>query len=181
MFKLLRLRAAGTFLLIAAGLAQAGDDQRHVLLDGQSNFRDLGGYETADGRKVRWGEVFRSGRLPSLSDADVGRLESLGVTTVVNFLTPAEIEHAGADRLPEGVREIAAPIAGGGDDLALLVLEARPTGRPQRETGASSTETAGRWRPQATARPPTRTGRKPGHHAEESRGGDDGGERGRHG
>jgi protein-tyrosine phosphatase len=60
----------------------------------------LGGYETVDGRQVKWGEVFRSGRLPDLSDADVDRLGSLGVRTVVNFLTPAEIEHPGEDRLP---------------------------------------------------------------------------------
>jgi protein-tyrosine phosphatase len=99
-----------------------------VPLDGQSNFRDLGGYQTADGREVKWGEVFRSGELPRLSDADVDRLDALGVRTVVNFLTPAEIEQRGEDRLPDGVREIEAPIAGAGDDLALLVLEARKTG-----------------------------------------------------
>lgn len=107
---------------------QAGEEQRHVPLDGQSSFRDLGGYQTTDGREVKWCEVFRSGELPRLSDADVDRLDSLGVRTVVNFLTPAEIEQRGEDRLPEGVREIAAPIAGGGDDLALLVLDARKTG-----------------------------------------------------
>jgi protein-tyrosine phosphatase len=122
------LFAAGLFLLASATLVKAGDGQRHVPLDGQSNFRDLGGYQTTDGREVKWGEVFRSGELPRLSDADVDRLDSLGVRTVVNFLTPAEIEQRGEDRLPEGVREIAAPIAGGGDDLALLVLDARKTG-----------------------------------------------------
>jgi protein-tyrosine phosphatase len=128
MFDLRNVLYVGLFLLATAGLVQAGGDRRHVPLDGQSNFRDLGGYETVDGRQVKWGEVFRSGRLPGLSDADVDRLGSLGVRTVVNFLTPAEVEHAGEDRLPKGVREIAAPIAGGGDNLALLVLEARKTG-----------------------------------------------------
>jgi protein-tyrosine phosphatase len=128
MLELRNLFTTGLLLLTAASLAQDGDGRRRVPLDGQSNFRDVGGYENLDGRQVKWGEVFRSGRLLSLSDADVDRLESLGVRTVVNFLTPAEIEHAGEDRLPGGVKEIAAPIAGGGDDLALLVLEARKTG-----------------------------------------------------
>jgi protein-tyrosine phosphatase len=126
------LFAAGLLLVASTApvpaLAQADEAQRHVPLDGQSNFRDLGGYQTADGREVKWGEVFRSGELPRLSDADVDRLDALGVRTVVNFLTPAEIEQRGEDRLPEGVREIEAPIAGAGDDLALLVLEARKTG-----------------------------------------------------
>jgi protein-tyrosine phosphatase len=122
------LLTAGLFLSASATPVQAGAEQRHVPLDGQSNFRDLGGYRTTDGREVKWGEVFRSGELPRLSERDVERLDSLGIRTVVNFLTPAEIEQRGEDRLPEGVREIAAPIAGGGDDLALLVLDARKTG-----------------------------------------------------
>ena len=126
------LFAAGLLLVASTApvpaLAQADEAQRHVPLDGQSNFRDLGGYQTADGREVKWGEVFRSGELPRLSDADVDRLDALGVRSVVNFLTPAEIEQRGEDRLPDGVREIEAPIAGAGDDLALLVLEARKTG-----------------------------------------------------
>lgn len=45
-------------LLTAAGPVQAGEDQRLVPLDGQSNFRDLGGYKTLDGRQVNCGEVF---------------------------------------------------------------------------------------------------------------------------
>ena len=101
---------------------------RHIVLDGQPNFRDLGGYATADGRAVKWGQVYRSGELLRLSDRDVARLEELGIRTVVNFLTPAEIGFRGPDRLPDGVTEISAPIAGGGDDLALLVVEARKTG-----------------------------------------------------
>jgi len=32
--------------------------ERHITLEGQPNFRDLGGYETADGHTVRWGQVF---------------------------------------------------------------------------------------------------------------------------
>jgi protein-tyrosine phosphatase len=128
MFNLRNLLTVGLVALTATGSVQAAEDQRHVPLDGQSNFRDLGGYETVDGRQVKWGEVFRSGELPRLSDADVDRLGSLGVRTVFNFLTPAEIEQRGDDRLPEGVQEIAAPIAGAEDELVLVVLEARKTG-----------------------------------------------------
>ncbi len=34
---------------------------RHIRLEGQANFRDLGGYQTSDGRTVKWRELFRAG------------------------------------------------------------------------------------------------------------------------
>ncbi|HDS1738651.1 tyrosine-protein phosphatase [Pseudomonas putida] len=37
--------------------------QRHIQLAGASNLRDIGGYQTADGRLVRWHRVYRSGAL----------------------------------------------------------------------------------------------------------------------
>ena len=116
-------------VLAVADVSHAAKDPRHVPLDGQTNFRDLGGYETIDGRVVKWGEIYRSGELPRLSDKDLDRIESLGLRTVVNFLTPEETEARGKDRLPDGIREIAAPLSGGVDnDLAQVVLEARKTG-----------------------------------------------------
>src|SRR5262245_40441970 len=36
---------------------------RSLELEGAANFRDLGGYRTADGRWTRWGLVFRSNNL----------------------------------------------------------------------------------------------------------------------
>lgn len=60
-------------------------------LEGQPNFRDLGGYQTVDGRTMRTGLVFRSGELPRTTDADLETLKKLGVRTVVNFLTEGEI------------------------------------------------------------------------------------------
>ena len=40
---------------------------RHYNLQGASNFRDLGGYATADGRSVRWRHIFRSNHLGHLT------------------------------------------------------------------------------------------------------------------
>ena len=98
-------------------------DARHVPLEGQSNFRDLGGYQTADGRSVKWGEVYRSGELPSLTDEDVAQLEAIGLRSVVNFLQPEEIEAKGRDRLPEGTREILLPIGGKVGEVSLQVQQ----------------------------------------------------------
>jgi protein-tyrosine phosphatase len=115
---------------IQADQQQGGDlESRHVPLDGQPNFRDLGGYETVDGRKVKWGQVFRSGELPRLSEGDIEQLEKLHIRTVVNFLTETEISLRGEDHLPDDVRSVLLPIKGEiTDDLLVAVLAARQTG-----------------------------------------------------
>jgi len=117
-----------TFVLIlvmavAPGCGKQKPRERHVELDGQPNIRDLGGYETADGLSLKWGQVYRSGELPHLTDEDLAKLEDLQIRTVINFLLPEEIEMNGHDRLPAGVREIAEPIEG--DRAAELTLVAQ--------------------------------------------------------
>jgi protein-tyrosine phosphatase len=56
-----------------------------LTLQGGSNFRDLGGYKTADGRTVRRSAVFRSAHLGGLTDEDRGALGRLGVRTIVDL------------------------------------------------------------------------------------------------
>ena len=64
---------------------------RTVPLEGQKNFRDLGGYRTIDGRhQVRWGKLYRSGSLSRLTGNDYAILASLGIETVVDFRATAE-------------------------------------------------------------------------------------------
>ena len=123
------MNARGVFLvgwLIAGYCSIAQTDDRHVQLSGQSNFRDIGGYQTSTGKAVRRGLVYRSGELPRLSDEDVVKLEGLGIKTVVNFLTDAESKAHGKDRLPAGVRTVSQPIESD-DGLVAVVLQARKT------------------------------------------------------
>jgi protein-tyrosine phosphatase len=103
---------------------------RHIALDGQTNFRDLGGYATTDGQTVKWGEVYRSGELQNLSDADVKKLSDLGIQTVASFLIKGEIDARGADRVPEGTKEIHLPLDGaiGLGDVVERLIDARKTG-----------------------------------------------------
>jgi protein-tyrosine phosphatase len=77
-------------------------DPRIVPLEGGINFRDLGGYETENGRRVRWGQVYRSARLSELTDGDVARVAALGIHTVVDFRQSGDAGEY-PDRLPEGV------------------------------------------------------------------------------
>jgi protein-tyrosine phosphatase len=58
---------------------------RRLPLEGQSNFRDLGGYRTADGRYVRWGLLYRSGQLANLTEKDYEYLQPLGIRLVCDF------------------------------------------------------------------------------------------------
>jgi protein-tyrosine phosphatase len=106
------LAITGVILVLLTGCSDQEGPVRQVQLEGQHNFRDIGGYETADGHTVKWGQIYRSGELPHLTDEDVATLEDLDLRTVVNFLLPEEIEQNGPDRLPEGVREIPLPIYG---------------------------------------------------------------------
>jgi protein-tyrosine phosphatase len=111
-------------------IADSTDLQRQIELEGQPNFRDLGGYKTTDGRTVKWGQIYRSGELPRLTDQDVKKLDSLELNTVINFLTPKELETHGQDRLPDGVNSLSLPMNSKQflGDLAAEILVARQTG-----------------------------------------------------
>ena len=73
--------------------------ERKLGMQGTPNFRDFGGYPTANGRKVKWGFLFRSGQLSSLSDQDVDLLASLELDLVCDFRRQEEQE-GDPSRLP---------------------------------------------------------------------------------
>ena len=88
--------------------------ERHVLLEGCLNLRDLGGYETVDGRRVRFGCLFRSDELHALTDADLEAVSALGIRVVFDLRNVDERD-ARPNRLPPGVEvlERATPSTGG--------------------------------------------------------------------
>lgn len=63
---------------------------RALGLTGAPNFRDIGGYATASGRHVRWGEVYRSSELSNLTPTDAAQVDALHVVTVVDLRTEEE-------------------------------------------------------------------------------------------
>src|SRR5260370_17458964 len=75
------------------------DGRRRILFEGAVNFRDLGGYEAASGKRTRWGQVYRADNLAGLTEADLVLLESLGLRSLIDFRIPLERE-AYPDRLP---------------------------------------------------------------------------------
>src|SRR3954447_15751211 len=58
---------------------------RHLSLAGASNFRDLGGYPTEDGRIVRWRQIFRSNHLGHLTAPDLDLLRALRLKSAFDF------------------------------------------------------------------------------------------------
>lgn len=90
-----------TFLLSSVSFAadipsaeeQAADNGHHAItgLTGVENARDIGGYYTADGRQVKSGMLLRSGNLHEATDADVARLQELGVTKIIDLRMTYEV------------------------------------------------------------------------------------------
>lgn len=79
----------------------ADDLPRVVPLERGSNLRDLGGWRTGDGGRVRFGQVYRSAALHGLTDADLATLAGLGVRHICDFRGEGE-RARWPSRVPEG-------------------------------------------------------------------------------
>lgn len=81
-----------TFAFATTAVADLSMSYRRLLpLEGGSNFRDLGGYRTADGQTVARGRLFRSGAMTALTDADMAYLDRFGIKTIVDLRSNEEI------------------------------------------------------------------------------------------
>lgn len=100
------------------------------------NLRDVGGFVTRRGARVRTGLVYRSTALARIADADAGAVAALGIRTVFDLRTEGERRSA-PDRLPPGARHVVADVIGDkleGSPVQMLDLLARP-GVAERELG----------------------------------------------
>lgn len=104
--------------------------ERHIALAGDDNFRDLGGFVTGDGRRVKWGALYRSGHWGQLTEADQKTIQSLGIRRVIDFRSADEVKTA-PDRVPAGIARDHWPILGGDINVRAL-LEAVNAGQPEK-------------------------------------------------
>lgn len=66
---------------------------RHFKLDNIQNFRDLGGYQGEDGKRVKWGKIFRSGDFADATDKDLEVLKNLHIKTIIDLRESDEYEN----------------------------------------------------------------------------------------
>lgn len=92
-------------------------DGRHVVVAERflaqpsvMNLRDIGGYQTKEGRFLRWGQLYRSGALTHLSEAAQQQLVQLGLRFVCDLRTVDEVTRI-PDMVPADVRYLHQPLA----------------------------------------------------------------------
>jgi len=82
-------------------LATPPDLSRVLSFEGIHNFRDSGGYATADGGRLRTGVVLRSAQHKDATDADLERIAGLSLASVIDLRSDRERELFPCRR-PEG-------------------------------------------------------------------------------
>jgi protein-tyrosine phosphatase len=137
----------GSTLLSACGGSLEAEQAATPRLVSVTNFRDVGGagagYLTVDGKQMRRGVFYRANAL-TLSGTDAATLDKLGIVSVYDLRTPAEIART-ADVLPTSATSsalnvlgtndfIAPPFDTPADAVAFMQAQARAyvTGAPQR-------------------------------------------------
>ena len=67
--------------------------ERQIVFQEAYNFRDLGGYQTSEGRKVRWRCLFRSDALHHMTASDQAYArDGLGIKTIIDLRGAKEIK-----------------------------------------------------------------------------------------
>ncbi|APA87096.1 tyrosine-protein phosphatase [Paraburkholderia sprentiae WSM5005] len=112
----------GSTLLSACGGSLEAEQPATPRLVSVSNFRDVGGagagYQTVDGKQMRRGVFYRANAL-TLSGTDAATLDKLGIVSVYDLRTPAEIART-ADVLPSGATTSTLNALGTNDFVAPL-------------------------------------------------------------
>ena len=70
---------------------------RHHFFEEIVNFRDLGGYNAADGAVLKERRVYRSSMLFGPTEHDRQKWESLGIDTIIDLRAPKELVRVGSD------------------------------------------------------------------------------------
>jgi protein tyrosine/serine phosphatase len=73
---------------------------RHIDFDGIENFRDFGGYDTAAGRPVKRGVLYRSANHAYATEADLARMAELGLAAIVDLRRTEERAREPSKRWP---------------------------------------------------------------------------------
>ncbi|AIR11149.1 tyrosine-protein phosphatase [Ligilactobacillus salivarius] len=75
-------------------------EHRMLELEEGINFRELGGYLTEDGRKIKWHKLLRCGSMAQLTKNDVDYLDQYGVRYIIDLRSPEESNYS-PDKYPD--------------------------------------------------------------------------------
>jgi protein-tyrosine phosphatase len=71
-------------------MTSMSERDRFFLINDSLNFRHMGGYTAADGRKTRADRLFRTGRFELDNQPDIDRFEALGIDQIFDFRSASE-------------------------------------------------------------------------------------------
>lgn len=90
----------GAVSISSPGRVRPAPMTRHLDFEGIENFRDFGGYDTACGRGVKRGVLYRSANHAYATDADLERMRDLGLAAIVDLRRPEERRREPSKRWP---------------------------------------------------------------------------------
>lgn len=105
------------------------DAPRFLDMAGLHNFRDIGGYRTADGGTTRWGLVLRAGQLNEISESAHPQIAEFGLRTIIDLREDRELAKLPPSVYPAGLTLHRHPLyhdriaLGDIDDLAVLYTQ----------------------------------------------------------
>ena len=95
---------------------------RNVNITGIQNFRDLGGYKSqGTGKNVRWGMLYRSGQIDSISRLSQQELKQIGIRTFIDLRTKEE--YIGYPSMAGPFKTIHIPIEAGNMEPVLQAMQ----------------------------------------------------------
>lgn len=83
--------------------------ERIIPLRETNNFRDLGGYQTKDGRSVCWHRIYRADDLSKLASDDQAKMLKLRIKEDIDLRSHEECSQQ-SDRIPDQIRYIFNPV-----------------------------------------------------------------------
>ena len=105
---------------------------RHYPFEGCFNFRDIGGYKNQDGKSVKKGLYFRTGRQDRMTERDLAQLSNLKISTQIDLRKPDEVKDQGKgplETMGANYINIAVIPEGGSDQLSKLVGDTGISGK----------------------------------------------------
>ena len=106
--------------------------ERHYPFEGCFNFRDIGGYLNQEGKRVKKGLYFRTGRQDRMSEKDLSWLKELKIATQIDLRKPEEVLDQGKgplETMGTNYINIAVIPEGGSDQLSKLVGDTGISGK----------------------------------------------------